>query len=613
MTDFSGKKILVIGGSPREVVDQVRHYANMKRPENHGAEVATKFIKSGAEVTVINADRDSATTLLDRVKNELIGQAFDIVIQCANISSVKAAAQAATKLKIKKGDGEGIPLAVKGNIDFFGELKALLPATTILAGYTNKQEFIGDAELKALIENALPAKAEDMPMDRRYKGELADKEIIVTSGPTAQPISSHGDVISNFSTGTQGYAVAVALADMGAMVRLVTGPASVPAPKHHNINVKHVQSTNEMFEACKKLLPADGFVGVAAVADFGTRELSEINLAPNEPFTLQLYQMPDILRMMGTHESQRPSVVFGFAAETNDVVKYAKGKLDSKGADAICANQVGAIIAERGVANNQITYVSRGEVIPLDLMSKEDAGKFLAKKMAEIFKQKEVVAEAVEILRKAGGDPKLMLEQRLIPALLGKAESWAPKGYEILQGDYFKCGVTCLPVFNNMGRTFVVLHNRKEQDAEGNHKLGLIGGYLDHNEQPLDGLIREFGEEVLNPDHSPVINLDSNKIAEKPAYMSAANNIPKIILPFTYSLSPEEFRTLKNYDESFANPEFAAGVAAASKQESFGITILDSKEAQKLPAESFTYASQHQALLKLCEGLANNSKYIERA
>ena len=168
---------------------------------------------------------------------------------------------------------------------------------------------------------------------------LAGKKIVVTSGPTHEPIDPVR-YIANRSSGKQGHAIAAALARLGANVHLVSGPVTIPDPA--GVHVEHVETARQMKAAVEAALPADAGVFVAAVADWRTDGESGQKIkkeAGKSPPALQMVENPDILATIG-HHAQRPRLVVGFAAETQDVVENARRKLSKKGADLIVANDV---------------------------------------------------------------------------------------------------------------------------------------------------------------------------------------------------------------------------------------------------------------------------------
>ncbi len=208
---------------------------------------------------------------------------------------------------------------------------------------------------------------------------LAGKTIVMTSGPTHEPIDPVR-YIANRSSGKQGHAIAAALARLGATVRLVSGPVTIPDPE--GVEVVHVETAREMNAAVESLLPADAAVMVAAVADWRTAEAAgqKIKKKPGESApTLSMVENPDILAGVG-HSHRRPRLVVGFAAETQDVLANAERKLDKKGADWIVANDVSGDVM--GGDRNRVRILSRAGVEEWPEMSKDQVAEKLAEKIA---------------------------------------------------------------------------------------------------------------------------------------------------------------------------------------------------------------------------------------
>ena len=173
------------------------------------------------------------------------------------------------------------------------------------------------------------------PAERPLKG----KRVVVTAGPTFEPLDPVRG-LTNRSSGKQGYAIAGRLAQDGAEVTLVSGPVNLPVPA--GVRRIDVESARQMFDAVEAALPADVFVGVAAVADWTPKVVAtEKQKKTAEPeLTVTFVKTPDILEAVSKHLEKRPRLVIGFAAETGDLEAYAKAKLASKGCDAIVANDV---------------------------------------------------------------------------------------------------------------------------------------------------------------------------------------------------------------------------------------------------------------------------------
>lgn len=200
---------------------------------------------------------------------------------------------------------------------------------------------------------------------------LAGKRAIVTSGPTHEPIDPVR-YIANRSSGTQGHAIAAALARAGAEVILVSGPVTLPDPA--GVRMVRVERAEEMRDAVLGALPADIAVMVAAVADWRVATTSGEKIkktADGGVPSLALTENPDILRTVGHHE-KRPKLVIGFAAETNDVETNARAKLDRKGADMIVANDVSPETGIMGGKRNTVAIISRDGVERWPEMSKDE-------------------------------------------------------------------------------------------------------------------------------------------------------------------------------------------------------------------------------------------------
>ncbi|MDP3899006.1 MAG: bifunctional phosphopantothenoylcysteine decarboxylase/phosphopantothenate--cysteine ligase CoaBC [Mesorhizobium sp.] len=219
---------------------------------------------------------------------------------------------------------------------------------------------------------------------------LAGRKIIVTSGPTQEPIDPVR-YIANRSSGKQGHAIAAALARLGADVRLVSGPVAIPDPA--GVAVTHVETARQMRDAVEALLPADAAIFVAAVADWraDTEAGEKIKKAAADgPPTLRMVENPDILAGIG-HHKRRPWLVVGFAAETQNLLANAAAKLKKKGADFIVANDVSldSGVGARGVMGgdrNRVRIVSKAGVDEWPEMSKDEVAARLAALVAERLK-----------------------------------------------------------------------------------------------------------------------------------------------------------------------------------------------------------------------------------
>ncbi|MGB3898214.1 MAG: bifunctional phosphopantothenoylcysteine decarboxylase/phosphopantothenate--cysteine ligase CoaBC [Mesorhizobium sp.] len=214
---------------------------------------------------------------------------------------------------------------------------------------------------------------------------LAGKKIVLTSGPTHEPIDPVR-YIANRSSGKQGHAIAAALAKLGAEVHLVSGPVTIPDPA--GVRTIHVETAREMQAAVEKLLPADAAVFVAAVADWRMADSAGEKIkkvAGEGPPALQMVENPDILAGVGHHRN-RPALVVGFAAETQNLIANAQAKLSKKGADFIVANDVshgGGKAGVMGGERNRVRIVSKAGVEEWPEMSKDEVAAKLAALIAE--------------------------------------------------------------------------------------------------------------------------------------------------------------------------------------------------------------------------------------
>ena len=222
-------------------------------------------------------------------------------------------------------------------------------------------------------------------LDARPK-PLAGRHVVVTSGPTHEPIDPVR-YIANRSSGKQGHAIAAALAALGAEVTLVSGPVTIADPS--GVRTVHVETARQMLAAVEAALPADAAIFVAAVADWRTAgEAGEKikKVAGEGPPALQMVENPDILATIG-HSPRRPPLVVGFAAETQNLEDNARAKLAKKGADLIVANDVshGSGIGPGGVMGgdrNRVRIVSRDGTEDWPEMTKAEVAERLASLVA---------------------------------------------------------------------------------------------------------------------------------------------------------------------------------------------------------------------------------------
>lgn len=211
---------------------------------------------------------------------------------------------------------------------------------------------------------------------------LAGRHVLVTSGPTHEPIDPVR-YIANRSSGRQGRAIAAALQDRGARVTLVQGPANLPDLP--GIKTLHVQTAAEMLAACQAALPADAAVCAAAVADWRVQNppASKLKKVPGAaPPTLTLTPNPDILATLAAPGAHRPRLVVGFAAETDDVAAHGAAKRARKGCDWIVANDVRPETGIMGGPENEVLLITAEGAEPWPRMTKDAVAARLADRIA---------------------------------------------------------------------------------------------------------------------------------------------------------------------------------------------------------------------------------------
>ena len=208
-------------------------------------------------------------------------------------------------------------------------------------------------------------------------GALKGRHVLVTAGPTHEPIDPVR-YIANRSSGKQGFALAGALAALGARVTLVAGPVNLLTPA--GVTRVDVETAREMAAAVEAALPADAAVMVAAVADWRVDAVAQkIKKGAGGPPALNLTENPDILAGLSAH-ARRPALVVGFAAETQDVVAHAKAKLARKGCDLIVANDVSGDVM--GGERNLVHLVRATGVETLPEGPKDEVARALAARIA---------------------------------------------------------------------------------------------------------------------------------------------------------------------------------------------------------------------------------------
>jgi len=225
---------------------------------------------------------------------------------------------------------------------------------------------------------------------------LAGRRAIVTSGPTFEPLDPVR-FIGNRSSGKQGHAIAQALADKGASVTLISGPVALDDPQ--GVKTVHIGSAQEMLDACSAFIEDashDIAVCAAAVSDWRASDIAPHKMKKQESadmLTLELVKNPDILRTLSNH-AHRPTLVVGFAAETQNLIENAKVKLNNKGCDWIIANDVGGASSKAskkdevfGSDQNQVYLVTPNSTDEWPIMSKAAVAAEITNKIIEHFEK----------------------------------------------------------------------------------------------------------------------------------------------------------------------------------------------------------------------------------
>ena len=228
-------------------------------------------------------------------------------------------------------------------------------------------------ENKGMLQNQIITKTKPM--------KLVGRKAIVTSGPTKEAIDPVR-YLTNHSSGRQGHAIAKALSEQGAETILISGPTQLPDP--NGVTVKHVNSALEMLSACKEFLPADIIVCAAAVADWRIANPNINKIKKNgELPVLELIENPDILQQISQLTKNRPHLVIGFAAETQNLIKNAQAKLSKKGCDWIIANDVSPKLGTFGSEKNTVHIISKDEIEAWPTLTKEIIGQKLSTRIAK--------------------------------------------------------------------------------------------------------------------------------------------------------------------------------------------------------------------------------------
>ena len=397
---MNGKRILLIVGGG---IAAYKSLELVRRLKERGASVRAIVTKGGAEfVTPLSFSvltEDKAFTDLFDLKDEAeIGH-----IQLSRQADIIVVAPATADLIAKMANGHADDLA--STVLLATDKRVLLapamnvrmwrhPATerNIATLRGDGAAFVGPEEGEMacgeygpgrMAEPAAILDAIARLLGAKVEGPLAGRRVLITSGPTQEPIDPVR-YIANRSSGKQGHALARAAAALGAEVTLVSGPVSLADPD--GVRVVKVETAHEMLAAVQKALPADMAICAAAVADWRALDKSPQKLKKEHAGTetaLQLTQNPDILATIAKPGHQRPCLVIGFAAETQNLLENAAAKRRAKGADWLVANDVWPGTGSMGGDTTQIHLITEQGVEEWPSMSKDETARRLLARAAD--------------------------------------------------------------------------------------------------------------------------------------------------------------------------------------------------------------------------------------
>ena len=374
------------------------------------AEIVRHLKKSGSSVRVVmtKSAEEFITPLTlqalsgNRVSRELLDAEAEAAMGHIELAKwadgiLIAPATANTLARLSSGRGDDllstITLAFEGPISLAPamnqamwrdsrtqeNLKKLIDKGYILCGPGSGEQACGDVGLGRMLE---PLEIMEIFSDSFKEGMLSGKSVLITAGPTKEPIDPVR-FITNRSSGKMGYSLAEAAIDAGAIVTLITGPVDIEPPM--KCNTIPVETAKEMHEAVMHHVnKKDIYIGTAAVSDYRPARRNETKLKKDDkgsPLILELVENQDILKSVSELD-ERPFVV-GFAAETNDLIKNAKTKFKNKGLDLIVANDVSDKSIGFDSDDNAVTLITKSRNLAVEKESKRKIAKRIIKLIAE--------------------------------------------------------------------------------------------------------------------------------------------------------------------------------------------------------------------------------------
>lgn len=393
---LTGKHILlIIGGG----IAAFKSLDLIRRLREHGATVTTVLTKAGEEFVTPLSVSALAGTKVYRDLFDLMDEAEMGHIQLSRVADLVVVAPATADLMAKMAGGFAndlastlllatdtpVLIAPAMNVRMWEHaatqrnLRTLKQDGVCLVGPNDGDMACGEFGPGRMTE---PLEIVAAIEARLAEGPLIGKRILVTSGPTHEPIDPVR-YIANRSSGAQGTAIARAFSALGAHVVFVTGPADVPPPD--GVEVIKVQTAQEMLQAVEDNLPADVGVFAAAVADWRVNSAGDRKLKKSKDGSPQLEftENPDILRHVAQATKNRPQLVVGFAAETHDVIDNATAKRARKGCDWIVANDVSLASGVMGGSDNTVTLIDDTGSENWPKMTKGEVAKRLADRIVQ--------------------------------------------------------------------------------------------------------------------------------------------------------------------------------------------------------------------------------------
>ena len=352
MKNLTGKKILLIicgGISAYKSLELIRLF------KKQGSEIKTILTKSAKEfvtpLSVASLTQEKVYDDLFNAENEAEMDHISLSRWADLILVAPATANTISKLSVGSSDDLASTVILASDKDIF-----LVPAMNVrMWEHPSTRENLN--KLRSFGYKVIGPEIGDMACGEFGEGKMTEPKSIIeeiniyfnsvtnnnkfkaliTAGPTNEYIDPVR-FITNKSSGKQGYALANAFAKKGFRTTLISGPTNLPIGE--NINLIKVETAQEMLQATKKNLPADVAIFSAAVADFKVKEIKSEKIKKNENLNLELEKNIDILNYVSKHNSLRPKLVIGFAAETNEIETNAKKKLVEKNCDWVVANDV---------------------------------------------------------------------------------------------------------------------------------------------------------------------------------------------------------------------------------------------------------------------------------